>query len=121
MPVGEASVNAETSMTTEFATFAQTATGVAYANPSMTQSANVTLTVYDATGNRLASQVVTLGPLAHDAQNLGTLLGIASFTGFVKITSTLPIVSLSIDAEAYPVFSSLPPGDLAGSTLLIAP
>ena len=120
-PVGEASVNAETAPTNEFATFAQTLTGVAYANPSTTQSANITLTVYDGTGKRLGSQIVTLGPLAHGAANLGPLLGISSFTGFVKITSTLPIISLSLNAEAYPVFSSLPPGDLPSSTLLVNP
>jgi hypothetical protein len=121
VPSGEASVNAETAPTTEFATFAQTFTGVAYANPSTTQSANITLTVYDTTGNRLASQIVTLGPLAHGSANIGPLLGIPSFTGFVKITSTIPVISLSLNAEAFPVFSSLPPGDLPGSTLLITP
>lgn len=121
VPVGEASVNAETSPTAVFATFAQTATGVAYANPSTTQTANITLTLYDATGTRLGSQIVTLGPLAHGSANVGPLLGIANFTGFVKITSTLPIVSLSLNAEAFPVFSSLPPGDLPSSTLLVMP
>lgn len=121
VPVGEASVNAETAPTTLFATFAQTATGVAYANPSTTQSANITITVYDATGTRLGSQIVTLGPLAHGAANVGPLLGIQSFTGFVKITSTLPILSLSLNAEAFPVFSSLPPGDLPGSATLVSP
>jgi hypothetical protein len=68
VPVGEASVNAETAPTTEFATFAQTATGVAYANPSTTQAANITLTVYDTTGARLGSQIVTLGPMAHTSR-----------------------------------------------------
>jgi hypothetical protein len=34
--------------------------------------------------------------------------------GFVKITSTIPIISVSLNAEAFPVFSSLPPGDLPG-------
>jgi hypothetical protein len=121
VPVGEAGVNAETGPTTAFATFAQTATGVAFANPSTTQSASVTLTVYDATGTRLGGQTISLGPLAHGAYNLGPLLGIASFSGFVKITSTLPIVSLSLNAEAFPVFSSLPPGDLPGSSLLVTP
>jgi hypothetical protein len=119
VPVSEANVNAETAPTTEFVTFAQTATGVAYANPSATQSASITLTVYNATGTRLGSQVVTLGPLAHGAANLGPLLGLQSFTGFVKIISTLPIVSLSLNAEAFPVISSLPPGDLTASTTLV--
>lgn len=121
VPVGEASVNAETAPTTQFATFAQTATGVAYANPSSTQSATVTFTVYNAAGTRLGSQSTTLGPLAHGSANLGPLLGIQDFTGFVKITSTLPIISLSLNAEAFPVFSSLPPGDLPGSATLVTP
>jgi hypothetical protein len=119
VPVGEAGVNAETAPTTEFATFAQTATGVAYANPSTTQSAAVTIKVFNAAGASLGSTVITLGPLAHGAANLGPLLGLQSFTGFVKVTSTIPIISLSLNFEAFPVFSSLPPGDLPSSTTLV--
>ena len=121
VPVGEASVNAETSATTEFATFAQTVTGVAYGNPSTTQSASVTIAVYSTAGTKLGGTVLTLGPLAHGAANLGPLLGLSSFSGFVKITSTIPIISLSINAEAFPVFSSLPPGDLPSGTSLVTP
>ena len=117
--VSEASVNAETAPSTEFATFAQTATGVAYANPSSTQSASVTFAVFDAAGTPLGSKVITLGPLAHSAANLGPLLGLTDFTGFVEITSNIPIVSLSLNAEAFPVFSSLPPGDLPNSSTLV--
>jgi hypothetical protein len=119
VPVGEASVSAETAPTTEFATFAQTATGIAYANPSTTESASITVEVYSSTGAQLGSTLITLGPLAHGAANLGPLLGLSNFTGFVKITSTIPIISLSLNAEAYPVFSSLPPGDLPGSTVMV--
>jgi hypothetical protein len=116
---GEASVSAETTPATQFATFAQTATGIAYANPSTTQSALITVTVYNTTGSKLASQVITLGPQAHGSANVGPLLGLTSFTGFVKITSNIPIISLSLNAEAFPVFSSLPPGDLSSSTPLV--
>jgi hypothetical protein len=123
MPAGEAGVNAETVPTTAFATFAQTATGVAYANPSTTQSATMTIAVYDTTGTQLGSKAITLGPLAHGAANLGGgtpgSLGFPNFTGFVKITSTIPIISLSLNAEAFPAFSALPPGDLPGSTALV--
>jgi choice-of-anchor C domain-containing protein len=118
-PVGEASVISETAPTTEFATFAQTATGVAYANPSSTQSTTVTITAYSAAGAKLGSQNIALGPLGHGSANLGPLLGIQSFTGFVKITATLPIISISLNAEAFPVFSSLPPGDLPASAVLV--
>jgi hypothetical protein len=121
VPIGEAGVNAEAAPTTEFATFAQTATGIAYANPSTTQSATITFTVYNNAGVRLGSQSITLGPLAHGASNIGSLLGLASSTGFVKITSTIPIISLSLNFEVAPIFSSLPPGDLPGTTLLVTP
>ena len=121
VPIAEAGVNAEAAPTTEFATFAQTATGVAYANPSTTQSATITFTAYNNAGTRLGSKSITLGPLAHAASNIGPLLGLASFTGFVKITSTIPIISLSLNFEAAPIFSSLPPGDLPSTTPLVTP
>ena len=116
---GEAGVNAETSTTNEFATFAQTATGIAYANPSTTQSATMTVTVYNTAGVKLASKIISLGPLQHGSANLGPVLGLGSFTGFVKIVSNIPIISLSLNAEVFPVFSSLPPGDLPSSTPLV--
>ncbi len=119
--LGEASVNAETAPTTKFATFAQTATGVAYANPSTTQSASVTFAVFSAGGVRMGSTTVTLGPLGHSAANLGPLLGVANFSGFVSVISDIPIVSLSLNAEAFPVFSSLPPGDLPNATTIVSP
>ena len=121
VPVGEASVNAETAPTTKFATFAQTRTGVAYANPSPTESATITLTVISSAGALLGSTNIELGPLAHGAANVGPLLNLQNFTGFIEITSTNPIISLSLNAEVFPVFSSLPPGDLPSSTTLVSP
>ncbi len=121
VPLDEAGVNAATAPTTEFATFAQTNTGVAYANPSTTQSATITFTVYNNAGTLLGSHSITLGPLAHSASNVGPLLGLSSFTGMVKITSTIPIISLSLNFEAAPIFSSLPPGDLPSTTQLVTP
>ncbi len=120
-PVGEASVNAETAPTTKFVTFAQTATGVAYANPSTTQSAMITFTVISSAGVTVGTTTVTVGPLAHGSANLGPLLSLQSFNGFVEITSTIPVISLSLNAEAFPVFSSLPPGDLLSSTTFATP
>jgi hypothetical protein len=121
VPIAEAGVNAETAATTVFATFAQVGTGIAYANPSTTQSASITFTVYNTAGARLGGQTITLGPLAHSAANIGPLVGLTSFTGFVKITSSIPIISLSLNYEVAPIFSSLPPGDLPSSTLLVTP
>jgi Bacterial Ig-like domain (group 2)/Divergent InlB B-repeat domain len=117
VPQGEASVNATTTPTTEFATFAQTYTGVAYANPSAS-AATVTITALDSAGYSLGATFFPLAPNAHGAANVGPLLGLTSFAGSVQVTSTVPIVSLSLNAEDFPVFSSLPPGDVPAGTLL---
>jgi hypothetical protein len=115
---GEAAVNAATAPDTEFVTFAETRTGVAYANPSPVP-ALVTLTALDAgTGLALGSTTFMLAPNAHGAANIGPLLNLSSFTGSVQIAATAPIVSLSLNAEDFPVFSSLPQGDLPASTPL---
>ena len=115
MPVAEAGVNAATVPATRFVTFAEqgegkNGTGVAYANPSDT-AALVTFTARDADGEVLASEDLMLPPNWHGAQNMPTLFDLSSFTGSLEVTSTEPIVSLSLNFEAAPVFSSLPPGE----------
>ena len=115
-PVAEAGVNAAAVPATRFVTFAeqgegQFGTGVAYANPSAT-SAHVTFTARDTAGEVLASVDRTLLPGGHDAHGMAELFDLTSFTGSIEVTSTEPIVSLSINLEAAPVFSSLPPGEL---------
>ena len=60
----------------------------------------------------LASEDLMLPPNWHGAQNMPTLFDLSSFTGSLEVTSTEPIVSLSLNSEAAPVFSSLPPGEL---------
>ncbi|MBZ5575482.1 MAG: hypothetical protein LAP40_02850 [Acidobacteriia bacterium] len=117
-PQGEAGVNAVTAAATEFVTFAQTLTGVTYANPSTTQTATVTITALSATGTVLGSTNVQVAPGVHGSSLVSSALGLASFTGSVQVTSTIPILSLAINAEDFPVFSSLPPGDLADGTPL---
>ena len=113
--MAEAGVNATTVPATRFVTFAEQApgqagTGVAYANPSSTD-ALITFTAKDATGQKLASEDLTVLPGGHGAQNMASLFGLPSFTGSLEITSKEPIVSLSLNAEAPPIFSSLPPGE----------
>ena len=117
VPTAEAGVNAAAVPATRFVTFAeqgagQFGTGVAYANPSATTVARVTFTARDAAGQVLASVDRMLSPGGHGAHGMLDLFGLPSFTGSLEITSTEPIVSLSINFEADPVFSSLPPGDL---------
>ena len=114
-PTGEAGVNATAVPATRFVTFAeqgedQFGTGVAYANPSAI-SVPVTFTARDGVGEVLASVVRTLSPGGHDAHGMSELFDLTSFTGSIEVTSTEPIVSLSINFEAAPVFSSLPPGE----------
>ena len=118
VPVAEASVNATTVPATRFVTFAeqgegQFGTGVAYANPS-SSAAVLTFTARHAAGQALASVNHNLPPGGHGSQNMVDLFGLTSFTGSIEITSTDPIVSLSLNFEADPVFSSLPPGDFPG-------
>ena len=117
VPIAEGGVNAAAVPATRFVTFAeqgegQFGTGVAYANPSPNISVPVTFTARDTDGKVLASVVRTLLPGGHDAHGMAELFGFSSFTGSIEVTSTEPIVSLSINAEAAPVFSSLPPGEL---------
>ena len=119
MPVAEAGVNAATVPATRFVTFAEqgegkNGTGVAYANPSDT-AALVTFTARDADGEVRATKDLMLPPNWHGAQNMPTLFDLSSFTGSLEVTSTEPIVSLSLNFEAAPVFSSLPPGELDAS------
>ena len=87
---------------------------MAYANPSTT-AAHITFTAKDTAGLTLASVVRTLLPNGHHAQIMAELFGFKSFIGSLEVTSTEPIVSLSINAEAAPVFSSLPPGEVEES------
>ena len=115
VPVAEAGVNATIVPATRFVTFAeqspdQAGTGVAYANPSSTK-ALITFTAKDAGGETLASEDLTVSPGGHGAQNMASLFDLPSFSGSLEITSTEPIVSLSLNAEAAPIFSSLPPGE----------
>ena len=45
------------------------------------------------------------------------LFDLPSFTGSLEITSTEPIVTLSLNAEADPVLSSLPLGEVEESAV----
>jgi hypothetical protein len=107
----EAAMIAMPEPATTFVTYADQSTGVAYANPSA-EPAMVTFTLADTTGAPLGSTTITLPEYCHGFAGLGSLLGISSFQGSVTITSTRPILSLSLDFEAAPVFSALPPGQI---------
>ncbi len=109
-PLAEASVIAMNAAASRFVTYADQTTGIAYANPSANQ-ATIAFTAQSLSGAQLGTATVTSPPKSHGAQNLGPLLSIAGFQGLVTIVSSQPIVSLSLNAEASPIFSSLPAGE----------
>jgi hypothetical protein len=117
--VGEAGVNATATPTTEFVTYAQSLTGIALANPQV-QPANVTVNVLNSAGSLIFTTSFVLNPSAHFSNLISGLSGApANFTGSVQILSPgVPIVALSLNAEKFPSFSSLPPGDLPDGTPL---
>ena len=117
---------------TRFVTFAEqqedkAGTGVAYANPSST-TAMITFMAKDAAGQTLASIDRMMSPNGHGAENMKDLFGLSSFTGSLEITSTEPIVSLSLNFErrrysplCLPVNWMLPCRDRLPITSLILP
>jgi len=109
VPLAEASVLAMAAPAAKFVIYADQNTGVAWANPS-TSSALVTFVAESGTGTGVSTTTITLAPGAHGSANLGPFLGISEFQGSVSITSSEPIISLSLDAQTPPIFSSLPPG-----------
>jgi hypothetical protein len=115
--ISEAGVNAMQAPAGAFATFAEAATGAAFVNSS-SQSATITFTALNAAGQFLASKNVVLAPQQHSSAFLGALLGLSTFTGSVQIASTVPILSLTLNFEAAPAFSSLPPGELESGAAL---
>ncbi len=66
--------------------------GVALANPSATQTANITEKVFDQNGNQLSSSAFALAPLSHIPQVLSNLTG----NGVVEYDSTVTIYALGI-------------------------
>ena len=112
--IAEASVPAMLFPATQFVTYADQSTGVAYANPSLT-TASINFIARDAQGIIIAAKIIALPPVSHGAQNLGPLFGLANFQGSVTIASSVPIISLSLNFEAAPITSSLPPGQIDGS------
>ena len=46
---------------------------------------------------------------------MAALFGFTNFSGSLEVSSTEPIVTLSLNFEAAPVFSSLPPGEVDAS------
>ena len=118
--VGEAGVNATAVPATRFVTFAEQGEGQygdrsGLCQPLRHNSGPGHLYCPGRGMGTNGGQQSTLGPYCpdgHEAQNMALLFDLTSFNGSLEITSTEPIVTLSINAEAAPVFSSLPPGEL---------
>jgi len=57
-------------------------------------------------------------PGSHGAAFVRDVMGLQNFVGSIQISSTVPIVTLSLNFEAAPVFSALPSGELDAGTPL---
>ena len=85
-------------------------------DPSTTQSATITFTAYRTPGIRWEARLHARAAGAFGA-DIGPLLGLTSFTGRMKITSTyIPSSVCRLTMKRRPMFSSLPPGDLPSTT-----
>jgi len=110
VPEAEGSVLASTSPASQFVTYSDQITGVAYANPLSTLS-TLTFTARDSFGKTLATKNLILQGLSHGNFNVGAFLNLNSFQGSLVVDASSPIIFLSLDFESAPVFSSLPPGE----------
>ena len=68
-------------------------------------------------GGAVGTKTISLAPNAQGSKNLGVFLGIAPFKGSIRISSTVPVISLSLNFEAAPVFSALPPGEITDTRI----
>jgi hypothetical protein len=71
------------------------ALGVAIANPSATQTANVTEVIRDQTGMQLSSRSITIAPMSHFATNPPALAALTG-SGVVEYDSNVNIYALGI-------------------------
>ncbi|HVN81309.1 MAG TPA: hypothetical protein VMW38_20130, partial [Terriglobia bacterium] len=111
VPEAEGSVLASTNPASQFVTYSDQITGVAYANPLSTLS-TVTFTARNSSGQRLATKSLILPGGNHGNFNVGAFLNLDSFPqGSLEVDATSPIILLSLDFESSPVFSALPPGE----------
>ena len=82
--ITEAGVNASNHSDHQVRHYAQTLAGAAFANPSLNQSALVTIVVLDATGTVLNTSTVTLPPEGHQTYNIYTWVN-QNLSGSVQI------------------------------------
>jgi hypothetical protein len=108
-PQAEGSVLGASSPASRFLTYSDQITGIAYANPQLTAS-TVTFTARNLAGQTLATKSISLAGLNHGSFNTAQFMDTGTFQGSMEVTSSSPIISLALNFEASPVFSSLPPG-----------
>lgn len=86
-----------------------TNTGIALANPSATDAAQVTLTINDRNGNPVAGAAFSLGPRQHSARFLHEVGAVgADFEGTLLVSSTGDLVATLLRTKSGIQFSSLP-------------
>src|SRR5581483_2467305 len=102
-PIAEGGVIAMSIPASRFVTYADQSTGLAWANPSHI-SASVTFTAKDSNGTLLSPTGFAVPSSNHGQANVGALLRLSNCQGSVTITSTVPIIRLSLKFEAAPIF-----------------
>ncbi|HUO28864.1 MAG TPA: hypothetical protein VMU80_06595 [Bryobacteraceae bacterium] len=114
VPLSDTGANAST-LTWDETTFV---TAVAVVNPGST-AANVTVTLYDNSGNTIGTSVIALPPNGKTATTLRSLPGLAGMIGkrgsalFSSSTGSVAVLGLRFDGLA---FTSIPTTGAAGTT-----
>ena len=98
-------------------------TGIAMANPSETNPANLTVRLLNTAGNVLLTTSTTLAPRAHSARFLNEtpwFPGLVTFEGMVDVESTEPVILVMLRSDnslfsAAPVITATMSGLTAGA------
>ncbi|MEE8587542.1 MAG: hypothetical protein V3T83_22110 [Acidobacteriota bacterium] len=75
-------------------------TGIAFANPSDSQEAKVTVRLLDKEGKEFRRQELAMKPLTHSSGCLDDLFtGLGRFEGTVEFVSDLPLIAMSVRSD----------------------
>ena len=89
-------------------------TGLAYANPSVSASASLTLRLLNADGVSVVSTATSLGASRHVAAYVNTLIDVpAEFVGTMQIDSNAPLTAIALRFSPADEFTTIPPVTLA--------
>jgi hypothetical protein len=92
-------------------------TGFAYANPSGSQTANITLRLLNTEAVEVRTTAVPLGPNRHDAKFVTQVFtgtpSVTGLSGTLQMISDAPIATIALRFDPTGLFTTLPPVSLA--------